>query len=156
MPGAGFISDLSTSSAVAPTCIPSNTYPIVPFSPHGPSSPRLTAQPRLIGRASTVLFVPKDASPDSNPTHFRGRQASNIPPNTHYVDSTAPDTIVVMSQPAGQKCAVLGGIMALRMKTRGALGVVVGGRIRDLTELRALELPVCCAGPLPMKPRRGS
>jgi len=47
-----------------------------------------------------------------------------------------------MKQPEGQKCAILGGIMALRMKVLGAKGVVVNGRVRDLAELRETGLTV--------------
>ena len=47
-----------------------------------------------------------------------------------------------MSQPEGQKCAVLGGIMALRMMVLNAKGVVVSGRVRDVVELGETGLPV--------------
>lgn len=67
---------------------------------------------------------------------------SNIPANTHWVDLTKPDTFVVMSQPKGQTCAALGGIMASRMKKLGAKGILVGGRVRDLTELKTKHIPV--------------
>lgn len=50
--------------------------------------------------------------------------------------------MVVVEQPEGQSCAAIGGIMALRMKTRGAIGCVVGGRVRDLGELNNCGLPV--------------
>jgi len=53
-----------------------------------------------------------------------------------------PGTIVVMSQPEGQTCAVLGGIMALRMKVLGAEGVVVRGRVRDVEELGQTGLAI--------------
>ena len=66
----------------------------------------------------------------------------NIPAGNHWVDLTEPETIVVMSQPEGQKCAVLGGIMALRMRVLGAKGVVVNGRVRDVVELGETGLPV--------------
>lgn len=49
---------------------------------------------------------------------------------------------MVMKQPEGQKCAILGGIMALRIKVLNAKGVVVNGRVRDLVELRETGLPV--------------
>ena len=52
----------------------------------------------------------------------------------------------MLSQPENQTCAVLGGIMATRMKIRGAEGVVVGGRVRDLRELRSLDFPVWAEG----------
>lgn len=66
----------------------------------------------------------------------------SVPPDTHWVDGTQPDTIVLIDQPEGQKCAVIGGIMASRMKVRGAKAVLVNGRIRDLAELRSCGLPV--------------
>jgi regulator of RNase E activity RraA len=89
-----------------------------------------------IAPASTVLFASKD-----------GKDASQLPPGNipsgkHYVDLTEPETIVVLNQPYGQKCAVLGGIMALRMKVLNAKGVVVHGRVRDVEELKLTGLPV--------------
>jgi len=50
--------------------------------------------------------------------------------------------VVVLSQPAGQKCAVVGGIMAARMAKLGARGVVVDGRVRDLGTCGGLGIPV--------------
>ena len=67
---------------------------------------------------------------------------SNIPSNQHWVDLTPPDTFVVMSQPKGQSCAALGGIMASRMKKCGAKGIIVGGRVRDISELKTKHIPV--------------
>ncbi|KAI9725869.1 MAG: hypothetical protein M1828_002498 [Chrysothrix sp. TS-e1954] len=54
-------------------------------------------------------------------------------------------TFVMMSQPASQTCAVLGGILATRMKVRGVKGIAVGGRIRDITEMKKLHFPVWAA-----------
>lgn len=93
-----------------------------------------------IAPASTVIFAAKEGPnmpilPDAN-----------IPGGKHWVDLTEPGTIVVMAQPEGQKCAVLGGIMALRIKMLNAKGIVVHGRVRDLVELRETSLPV--SGPL--------
>jgi regulator of RNase E activity RraA len=52
----------------------------------------------------------------------------------------------VIEQPAGQHCAVVGGIMAVRMKYLGIRGVVVNGRIRDLSEIQGCSLPVWARG----------
>ena len=90
----------------------------------------------VIAPASTVVFASKSGGDMS------GHPEANIPTGTHWVDLTMPGTIVVMAQPEGQKCAVLGGIMALRMKVLGAKGVVVGGRVRDVVELGETGLPV--------------
>lgn len=68
--------------------------------------------------------------------------AGAIPKGSHWVDMTEAGTIVVIEQPLGQTCAALGGIMATRMKVRGVEGCVVGGRVRDLSELANSGLPV--------------
>jgi regulator of RNase E activity RraA len=89
-----------------------------------------------IAPASTVIFDSKFNSQNHD------LPAANIPAEKHWVDLTQPDTIVVMKQPDGQKCAVLGGIMALRMKVLNAKGIVVSGRVRDIAELGETGLPV--------------
>ena len=100
-----------------------------------PPAASLSRQVR-IAPASTVLFAPKAS------TDLSGYPEANVPQGKHYVDLTEPETIVVISQPQGQICAVLGGIMALRMKVLNAKGVVVHGRVRDIEELAAAGLPV--------------
>jgi regulator of RNase E activity RraA len=96
-------------------------------------------QPILVAPVSTVLFIPKNDDGSAYPP-------SNIPAGEHWVDLTQAGTIAVLSQPEGQRNAVLGGIMVLRMKKLSALGVVVHGRIRDIQELKDTELMVrqCC------------
>lgn len=98
------------------------------------SQPGTHNGPITIAPAFTVLFVPKGTTIDSHPT--------NIPNSTHWADLTRPGTAVVIQQPDGQKNAVCGGIMALRMKARDAKSIVVAGRARDLDELRSTRLPV--------------
>lgn len=69
-------------------------------------------------------------------------EENGFPSGTHWVDWAKPGTIVMIDQPAEQKCAVLGGIMATRISVLGAKGVIVNGRVRDLAELRASGLQV--------------
>jgi len=104
---------------------------------------------KTIAPASTVLFIPRSSGSfpsDNNPLSLLSTSLSqplpNIPPDTPYSDLTTPSTIVVISQPAGQSCAVVGGIMAQRIKVLGAQGIVVDGRVRDLGTLRQLNIPV--------------
>ncbi|KXH62315.1 DlpA domain-containing protein [Colletotrichum salicis] len=94
--------------------------------------------PVTIAPASTILFARKGETLDS-PT-------ANIPKNTHWADITQPGTIVIIRQPDGQKNAVCGGIMAVRMKVRQAKAIVVVGRARDLDELTSTGLPVWARG----------
>lgn len=44
---------------------------------------------------------------------------------------------MVLAAPAGVRCAVMGGLVAARLARRGAVGAVVGGRVRDVPELPA-------------------
>jgi regulator of RNase E activity RraA len=102
---------------------------------YSPASPPPGSKP-TIAPASTVLFAPR------NSTDLSGYPESNIPAGQHWVDLTESGSVVVISQPKGQICAVLGGIMALRMKVVGARGVIAHGRVRDLEELRETGLNV--------------
>ena len=142
VPNAGFLADLSVYNRKVGR---GDKFLIEPghFAPNGVTSDKLQLLPKIAAPASTVLLVPKGATPGDDGDAFQGHMMSNIPANTHYVDLTPPDTFVVMSQPSGQTCAALGGIMASRMKSRGAKGIVVGGRVRDLTELKTKHIPVC-------------
>ncbi|OLN85204.1 4-hydroxy-4-methyl-2-oxoglutarate aldolase [Colletotrichum chlorophyti] len=94
--------------------------------------------PITIAPASTVLFARKGETLDSPP--------ANIPKDTHWADLTQPGTVVIIRQPDGQKNAVCGGIMAVRMKVRQAKAVVVVGRARDLIELTSTGLPIWTRG----------
>jgi hypothetical protein len=95
-------------------------------------------QPKIIGPASTLKLVGKSSNvpplPESDP--------GVVPKSKHWVDMADEGTVVVIEQPSGQTCAALGGIMAARMKVRGVEACIVGGRVRDLAELRKSDLPV--------------
>lgn len=114
VPNAGFLSDLKLMA---------------------PSSTEIKKE-ITIAPASTVVMASKSGVDTAS------LPEANIPASKHWVDMTEPETIVVMTQPEGQKCAILGGIMALRMKVLNAQGVVVSGRVRDLVELSTTQLPV--------------
>ncbi|CAG8982128.1 hypothetical protein HYALB_00003220 [Hymenoscyphus albidus] len=73
----------------------------------------------IIAPASTVTFVSKSHHA-AQAGDVGSESESNIPKDKHWVDLCVPGSIVVMSQPPAQKCAVLGGIMGVRM---GVLGV---------------------------------
>ena len=95
-------------------------------------------QPKIIGPASTLRLIAKSSGTDPLPDS----DASAIPSGQHWADLTEEGTIVMIEQPEGQSCAALGGILALRMKSMGAVGCVVGGRVRDLGELKTCGLSV--------------
>ena len=95
---------------------------------------------KVVAPASTVQFQPKNTVNES--PSLPKIPSSNIEPGKHWVDMIQPDTIVMIQQPEGQKCAVVGGILALRMSKLGAKAVVVSGRVRDMDELQAIGMPV--------------
>ncbi|KAK1071609.1 hypothetical protein LTR74_003239 [Friedmanniomyces endolithicus] len=113
VPGAGFLPDISP--------IPS----------------RAQGTNRLVAPLSTVLFVPKDQQPVF-PLRPETPWASNLPANKHWTDLPTPGTIVLLQQPPQQTVALLGDIVATRLKLRGVLGAVIDGRARDIVSCGAL------------------
>jgi hypothetical protein len=83
------------------------------------------AAPGAAAEKAGEPVAPRDAAPPPREGEGRGR-------------------VVVASQPRGQSCAVVGGIMATRLRRLGARGLCVDGRVRDLACLSALGLPVRC------------
>ncbi|QIW98792.1 hypothetical protein AMS68_004310 [Peltaster fructicola] len=89
---------------------------------------------RIVAPISTMQFVPKDfTAPSSSDTHIS--KDSNIPKGTHWTDCPGTDTIVVMQQPTDQVCALLGDLMATRLKIRGVKAAVINGRVRDVATI---------------------
>ncbi|EFQ94626.1 hypothetical protein PTT_07629 [Pyrenophora teres f. teres 0-1] len=123
VPGAGFLADIK---------------PLL----HTASFPK--PEPRkILAPASTFLMIPKATKSFPNTSHMpAGIPSSNLTDSRPYADYTENGTIVVISQPAGQSCAVVGGIMAARMQHLGAEGIVVDGRVRDITALNHTKLPI--------------
>jgi len=56
---------------------------------------------------------------------------SNIP-RQHWTDCPASGSIVIFQQPPGQSVALLGDIVATRLKLRGVKGAIIDGRARDV------------------------
>ncbi|KAI8935391.1 hypothetical protein NX059_007973 [Plenodomus lindquistii] len=111
------------------------------------SSVSSSGMKKMLAPASTFLMIPKATKsfPNTAPAS-QEYPPCNLTDSRPYADYTEKGTIVVISQPAGQSCAVVGGIMAARIKYLGAEGVVVDGRVRDLTALKATQLPIWCKG----------
>ncbi|KFZ10648.1 hypothetical protein V501_05087, partial [Pseudogymnoascus sp. VKM F-4519 (FW-2642)] len=118
LPHGGFIPDLS------------------PVSPPASTSP-------LVGLAATLLYLPLNPpAPASTPSPA---PPSNIPAGSHWTDLIGEDTILIQSGPVSH-AAMLGGILAMRLKYRGVRAVIAHGRVRDVSEIRDVELPVWSLG----------
>ncbi|KAL4865857.1 hypothetical protein BDV12DRAFT_187853 [Aspergillus spectabilis] len=112
------------------------------LTPFSPTLGRNTTTPRIIAPASTIKFIPKS----SPPAPISPDPSTTFPDDKHWVDVAEPHTILLIEQPPNQHCAVVGGIMAARMKVLGIKGVVVNGRIRDLAEIQGSGLSVWARG----------
>ncbi|KAF3048500.1 hypothetical protein E8E11_002272 [Didymella keratinophila] len=127
VPGAGFLA---------------NIQPM----PHTASIPKPELK-KVLAPASTYLMAPKATKSFPSPTTLPANTpTSNLPDSRPYADYAESGTIVVISQPPGQSCAVVGGIMAARMKHLGVHGLVVDGRVRDLVALNETQLPIWSKG----------
>lgn len=104
---------------------------------------------KVVAPASTFYMLPKQSGsfPKFGPAQpWAGSSNLQHALGTPYADLTQSDTIVIISQPPGQACAVVGGIMARRMQHLGAQGIVVDGRVRDLGTLKEMDIPVWSKG----------
>jgi len=67
------------------------------------------------------------------------------------LDTVQPGEVVVLAAPEPWSAALVGDLLALQARTRGAVALLVDGAVRDVDELAALGLPVwartvCAAG----------
>ncbi|KAI8993902.1 RraA-like protein [Trametes punicea] len=104
-------------------------------SPHGGHIPDIRIlspsdrSTRICGPAYTVRMV-------------LGSDTTAPRPSAHFVDTVPPGSVVVISAPHRVKNAVWGGLMTAGAQSRGARGVIISGRCRDLAEHRAASFPV--------------
>ncbi|KAG8824643.1 hypothetical protein FRC19_001365 [Serendipita sp. 401] len=88
---------------------------------------------RVEGPAYTVKMVP-----------FHDQVAPK--PEIHFVDGVKEDSVVVIDAPLSVKSAVWGGLMSFGARARGAKGVIISGRCRDVLEHREAGLPIFARG----------
>lgn len=91
---------------------------------------------RIAGRVRTVRLA-KGLPPVGSPVRHLG--ASTI-------DTARVGEIVVIEQPTGIDAGCWGGLLSRAAVLRGIAGIVADGLVRDIDEIRELELPVFCRG----------
>lgn len=89
---------------------------------------------KIVGRAVTALVRP--APPE------KATPALAVKHSVEMIDNSKPGEVGVIVMEDGLNVAAIGGLMATTAKVRGMAGMVVDGGVRDLGEIRALELPV--------------
>ena len=88
----------------------------------------------FVGRALTALVKP--ASPE------QATPALAVKHSVEMIDGASAGDVGVIVMEGSLDVAAIGGLMGTAAKARGMAGMVLDGAVRDLAELRALELPV--------------
>ena len=98
---------------------------------------RMTGQVSIAGPARTLRMLP--LREDLGPT-------PNGPLNRQFIDSAAANDVLVIDAMGAQRGAVLGDMMATRLRYSGVAGVVTDGVIRDRAGIDRVGLPVFAGG----------
>lgn len=104
------------------------------------STPLAKGQPRLVGRAFTMRFVPARedlATPESWSSPISTRAA---------IEAMPAGAIIVVDAMGVTDAGIFGDILCARMKKRGVAGLVTDGVVRDVAGVLATTLPVWCRG----------
>ena len=104
------------------------------------AKPLRTGQPRLVGRAFTLRFVPARedlATPASWGAPISTRAA---------IEAMPEGCIAVVDAMGVTDAGIFGDILCARMRKRGVAALVSDGVIRDLDGVLATGLPVWCQG----------
>jgi regulator of RNase E activity RraA len=102
--------------------------------------PLAPGQPRLVGKAFTLRFVPARedlATPESwsSPTSTRAA-----------IEAMPAGCIAVVDAMGVTDAGIFGDILCARMKQRGVAGLVTDGVVRDVAGVLGTKLPVWCQG----------
>jgi regulator of RNase E activity RraA len=102
--------------------------------------PLAPGQPRLVGPAFTLRFVPARedlATPESwsSPTSTRAA-----------IEAMPAGCIAVVDAMGVTDAGIFGDILCARMKQRGVAGLVTDGVVRDVAGVLGTRLPVWCQG----------
>lgn len=93
----------------------------------------------IVAPVSTVLFVAKSQLDDGTLRNELSH-VSNIPNGLNWTDCPAPGNIVIAQQPKGDfLVGLLGDIVTTRLVTRGLRGVIVDGRLRDISSCASIR-----------------
>ena len=97
-------------------------------------------QPRIVGRAFTLRFIParEDLATPSSWSSPRSTRAA--------IEEAAPGSVVVAGAMGVTDAGIFGDILCERMKQRGMAGLVTDGVVRDMAGVLRTGLPVWCQG----------
>ena len=96
---------------------------------------------KFAGRAATALLKP--ASKKMSTAKISAKHSVEM------IDNAKPGEVGVIVIEDGLDVAAMGGLMGTDAKARGLAGMVLDASVRDVAELRALNLPVYARGVVP-------
>jgi regulator of RNase E activity RraA len=102
--------------------------------------PLAAGQPRIVGRAFTLRFVPARedlATPESWSSPISTRAA---------IEAMPDGCVAVVDAMACTSAGIFGDILCSRMRRRGVAALVTDGVVRDVAGVLATGLPVWCQG----------
>ena len=96
---------------------------------------------RFVGEATTLRYIPMREDLDhpevyGDPDH----------PQRKAIESARPGSVLVIDCRGDVRAGSAGAILAARLRSRGAVGLVTDGAVRDAGEIAAGALPVFAAG----------
>ncbi|BCH22298.1 ribonuclease activity regulator RraA [Mesorhizobium sp. L-8-3] len=104
------------------------------------AAPLNPGQPRIVGRAFTLRFVPARedlATPASWSSPISTRAA---------IEAMPEGCVAVVDAMGVTDAGIFGDILCARMRKRGVAALVTDGVVRDVAGVRATGLPVWCSG----------
>lgn len=104
------------------------------------TKPLHPGQPRVVGRAFTLRFVPARedlATPESWSSPISTRAA---------IEAMPEGCVAVVDAMGVTDAGIFGDILCARMQQRGVAALVTDGVIRDIAGVRETHLPVWCQG----------
>lgn len=104
------------------------------------STPLLPGQPRIVGRAFTMRFVPMREDL-ANPQAWTSPRSTRV-----AVEQMPAGCIAVVDAMGNTDAGIFGDILCVRMQRRGVVGLVTDGVVRDIPGVRASGLPVWARG----------
>ncbi len=102
--------------------------------------PLASGQPRIVGRAFTLRFVPARedlATPESWASPISTRAA---------IEAMPAGCVAVADAMGVTDAGIFGDILCARMQKRGVAGLVTDGVVRDVAGVLGTKLPIWCQG----------
>lgn len=104
------------------------------------SNPFRPGQPRVVGEAFTMRFVP--AREDiATPAAWSSPKSTRV-----AVEAMPEGSVVVVDTMGNADAGILGDILIARMEVKGVAGLVTDGAVRDRSGIEQTNLPVWCRG----------